>query len=250
MKKSLLLTLFSALLLFPLMLTHTSKIASAQRFRSLSTHTNQSELYPLDSLITADTVDNDLFMSFYPDFVSLTNNFAFHDIFDDQTSGATVDDALNFFETLVEPTYNELEPGESYISYLALNDDESNASEILLYFIDDQMYYAGLTNLDLDISSGVIDEDQVTEWINQEASLTEIAALAPLIAGISQVQYNSDIFHMVMIPTTDSEGNMMIDFMILYYGQIFDSYPLPLDEALASPQDSMINIFASYFNAE
>lgn len=238
-----------SLLLLTILLPQASSVA-AQRFSNLSTQNSSTIDYILDAVVSEDTVQNDDFMTLYPDFVSLTQNFIFHDIYLEEASGSTVEDALNFFETATEPTYNELEPGESYLSYLLFTEDNTNAAEILLYYIDDEMYYAGLTNLDLDLSAGIIDEELLIEWVSQEASIEEVAAATPRVAGMSHVQYNGEFFQILMIPTSDVEGNLMIDFMVIYNGQVFDSYPVELNEALSAPQDYMINTFVSYFNPE
>lgn len=62
-------TLLSLLLLI-ILLPQASSVA-AQRFSNLSTQNSSNIAYILDAVVSHDTVQNDDFMTLYPDYVSL-----------------------------------------------------------------------------------------------------------------------------------------------------------------------------------
>jgi len=147
---------------------------------------------------------------------------------------------------VIYPQYSTLSEDESYLSYMYEVETDMTA-ELLLYFVDEELYYIGLTNLDvnIDMAEFVPDAD-IQLWVDDKIPVENLAMEEFRVIGISQMRYNDLVYYMLMIPTGDSEDAVNADFTIIVDNQIYQSYMLEFYQTLEAPQDNMIQFFA-YF---
>lgn len=214
---------------------------SAQRFNTTTTTSHNFQ-----ELITADRLQNDTFIAAYEEYKQAVDQFALHDIYDDSTAGSTVSDVQEGFESSVNGSYHTLTDSEAYLSYLYTVEDV-NYAEILFYYVNDELYYIGLTNLQVDIDlSEFVPNDTMQAWVDGNGTLDDLANESFRIAGISEVLFNGWTYYMMMIPTGDDPENLNIDYLIIIGDSIYESYMLDFYYSFNAPQDNMIQYFAYY----
>lgn len=124
--------------------------------------------------MTEDRTKNALFLAAFEDYKAAADQLALNDIFDEESSGSTVEDVASSFTTSVEGQYIELTKDETYYSYMYYEDEESQA-ELLLYFVDKELYYIGLSNLQVDIDiSEFVSNELMQVWVDEIVHVSEL----------------------------------------------------------------------------
>lgn len=240
--RSLVVALFSVLLLF----SHVLPMVYAQRFSNTNAATTEQGTHFFQEVMTEDRTKNAMFLTAFEDYQAAVDQLVLHDINDDESGGTTVDEVADLFTASVEGQYVELTEDESYFSYMYYEGEKSQA-ELLLYFVGEQLYYIGLSNLQVDIDiSEFVSNELMQTWVDGEVTVSDMAAESFRITGISEVLYGGTVYHMIMIPTGDSEDDLNIDYTIFAGDNVYESYMLDFYYSFNAPQDNMIQYFA-YF---
>lgn len=219
---------------------------NAQRFSRPVTETNTSETEFFSGIITAERVENDIFLEAYSDYQKAVNQFTLHDIYYEEEGGSTASDVYYDFVASVEGEYFELSDSETYMSFV-YQEDGSNYAELLFYFVEEELIYIGLTNLQVDISiSEFVSNDDLDLWVNEAYTPEDLMNEEFRIAGISQVLFAKAPYYMLMVPTGDNEDDINIDYIIFESDSVIGSYMLEFFYSFEAPQDNMISYFANY----
>lgn len=231
---------------FILMLTLPLSFVSAQRFSTSTSSSGQSSSL-FQEFVTDERIQNDAFMMGFEDYLTFIEEFTFVDLADESSTGSSLSEVEANFEAQVEGSYNVLQEDEEYLSYMYQTDDGMDA-ELLLYFVADQLYYAGLTNLDVNIDiSELVPDASIQVWVEDKILVEDLVTESFRVTGISQMLYNGDLYHMVLTPTGDSEDAVTTDHMIVLDDYLYESYMLEFNYSLKAPQDNMIQFFAYFF---
>lgn len=245
--KRLLLPLATAVFSLSLIVTTILPVTqvAAQRFGT-STQVVESETSLFDQFITEDRVQNPSFIQAFEDYKAAVELFTPHDVYFEDSVGSSLTEVQDTFVAAVEGEFFTLSEDESYLSYMYEVETDMTA-ELLLYFVNEELYYIGLSNLDvnIDMEEFVPDAD-IQSWVDDKISTEDLAMEELRVIGISQMRYNDLVYYMLMIPTGDSEDALNIDFTIIVDNYIYQSYMLEFYQTLEAPQDNMIQFFA-YF---
>lgn len=219
---------------------------SAQRFGAPS-ETIDNELNFFNTFVTEDRVQNPSFMEAYKDYQTAVALFTPHDVYFEDSVGTSLTEVQDTFEASVEGEFYTLSEDESYLSYL-YEVEPDMVAELLLYFVNEEIYYIGLSNLDvtIDMEEFVPDAD-IQAWVDDKIPAADLANEDIRIIGISQMRYNDLVYYMMLIPTGDSEEAMNVDHTIVVNDSVYQSYWLNFDQSLEAPQDNMIQFFAYFF---
>lgn len=102
---------------------------------------------PLGEIVTEETVHNKALMTAFEEYKKVIDQFELQDVFASDVTGSSSQEVIDNFETDVEHTQVEMSDTEFYISYIYSSDEtspttgEAKQAELLLYFIDDVLYY-------------------------------------------------------------------------------------------------------------
>lgn len=219
---------------------------SAQRF-STSTTTGSQSTSIFSDFVTDERVQNDAFMMGFEDYMNFVNQFTFVDLADENSTGSTLSEVEANFEAQVEGSYNMLQEDEEYLSYMYTTEGEMDA-ELLIYFVNGELYYAGLTNLDVNIDiSELVPDASIQSWVENEILASDLMNESFRVTGISQMLYEGTFWHMILTPTGDSADAVTTDHMIIVDDFLYESYMLEFNYSLKAPQDNMIQFFAYFF---
>lgn len=204
----------------------------------------------LDPLVTEETIENDALWAAYQDYKKGMEEFTLHDMASDEVSGSPFSE-VELFEAAVEPTFHQLSDSETFLSYMYEsetttnpNDDQAVLGELLFYFIDDELYYAGIGSLDL-----VINNEQLLpmgldqEWLDAQDSYDLMIDFAPRIFALSQMLYDGDSYYQVLLPQGESTQEMYAQFIYIHKDRAVFGYQIELEEILSSPQGAMKDLF-------
>lgn len=246
--RRLLLPMAAAFLSLSLLMTTTLSITqvSAQRFGS-PTQTIDNELNFFNSFVTEENIQNPSFIEAYKDYQTAVALFTPHDIYFEDSVGSSLTEVQDTFEASVEGEFYTLSEDESYLSYL-YEVEEDMVAELLLYFVNEEIYYIGLSNLNvnIDMEEFVPDAD-IQAWVDEKIPAADLLNEDIRVIGISQMRYNDLVYYMMLIPTGDTEDALNVDHTIVVDDSVYQSYWLNFDQSLEAPQDNMIQFFAYFF---
>lgn len=233
-------------LVFAVLPAHT---AAAQTEATASTHY-------LDDLLTEDTAESEALLLAYEDYKKVLEMFELQDVAVEESNGSTLEEVEGSFEAGVEGEFLELAEGESYISYIYEtdswhNEGEMTQAELILYFVDDVLYYAGVAAIELNVTEAdIIPDAEIQGWVDEKVDFSVVVDRAPRVVGVSQMLYDGSEFYQALIPTGDSLEELYGDFMLINEDTVLNSFPLGIAEALDQPQSRMIGLYADYFFPE
>lgn len=204
----------------------------------------------LDPLVTEETIENDAIWAAYQDYRRGMEQFELHDMASQAVSGSPLSE-VEQFEAAVEPTFHHLSETESYLSYMYTsetttnpNDNQPVLGELLFYFINEELYYAGIGSLDL-----VINNEQLMpmgldqEWLDTADSYKLMVEYEPRIFALSQMVYNGEDYYQVLLPQGDTTEEMYAQFIYINQDHAVFGYQIELEEILDSPQGAMKDLF-------
>lgn len=210
--------------------------------------------HPLAGVLTEASAENLALLDAYDAYQQALKQFTIQDVAVADVNGSSYQEVLDGFETSVEAEEFELSETEKYLSYtfeideVSVATDENKASELILYFSNDTLMYAGIATLDMEIyPEDVLSEDEIETWIADQVDIKTVADRQTRIMGLSEMVYEGITYHMVFLPTISSDDEIFGDYMIIAEDAVYDSYPLGIEEAIESPQTTMLNLFSSFF---
>lgn len=205
-------------------------------------------------VLTETSAENLALLKAYEEYQKVLEQFTIQDVAATDVTGSTYQEVVDGFETSVEAEVFELNETDKYLSYTYEIDevseatDENKAAELIVYFSNDTLLYVGVATLDMEIyPEDVLLEDEIETWIADQVDIKTVADRQTRIMGLSEMTYEGITYHMVFLPTINVENEYFGDFMLIAEGTVFDSYPLGINEAIESPQTTMLNLFSDFF---
>lgn len=206
--------------------------------------------HPMDPLVTEETVENDALWAAYQDFKRGIDQFALHDMSETGASGASLSDVQGF-EATVEGSYYNLNETESYLSFMYTSDTTVNindnlpvVAELVFFFIDEELYYTGISSLDLVINNEqLLQMEKDQEWLDAPNSLNLMVEEEPRIFGMSQMLFDGEAYYQVILPQGETTDEMFAQFMYIHQEDVISGFRINLEEILASPQGAMKDLF-------
>lgn len=210
--------------------------------------------HALKDVLTETSAENLALLKAYEEYQKVLEQFTIQDVAATDVTGSTYQEVVDGFETSVEAEVFELNETDKYLSYTYEIDevseatDENKAAELIVYFSNDTLLYVGVATLDMEIyPEDVLLEDEIETWIADQVDIKTVADRQTRIMGLSEMTYEGITYHMVFLPTINVENEYFGDFMLIAEGTVFDSYPLGINEAIESPQTTMLNLFSDFF---
>ncbi|MGO4928571.1 hypothetical protein ACTQ5J_08240 [Fundicoccus sp. Sow4_F4] len=210
--------------------------------------------HPLAGVLTEASAENLALLDAYDAYQQALSQFTVQDVAVGDVNGTSYQEVVDSFETSVEGEEFELSETEKYLSYTFEIDEvseatgENKASELILYFSNDTLMYIGIATLDMEIyPEDVLAEDEIETWIADQVNVQTVADRQTRIMGLSEMVYEGVTYHMVFLPTISGEDEIFGDYMIISEDAVYDSYPLGIEEAIESPQTTMLNLFSNFF---
>lgn len=232
----------------------TTEEVSEEATEETTEETTEEDGHPLVGVLTEASAENLALLDAYDAYQQALNQFTIQDVAVADVNGSSYQEVLDGFETSVEAEEFELSETEKYLSYtfeideVSVATDENKASELILYFSNDTLMYAGIATLDMEIyPEDVLSEDEIETWIADQVDIKTVADRQTRIMGLSEMVYEGITYHMVFLPTISSDDEIFGDYMIIAEDAVYDSYPLGIEEAIESPQTTMLNLFSSFF---
>lgn len=210
--------------------------------------------HALEGVLTEASAENLALLDAYAAYQDALGQFTLQDVAATDVSGTAYQEVLDTFDPGVEAQEFELSETEKYISYTFEIDEiseatgENKASELILYFSNDTLMYIGIATLDMEIyPEDVLAEEEIETWIADQVDIQTVADRQTRIMGLSEMIYDGVTYHMVFLPTLGAEDEMFGDYMVISEGVVYDSYPLGIEEAIESPQTTMLNLYSNFF---
>lgn len=232
----------------------TSEAASEETSETADAETAAETGHSLTGVLTETSAENLALLDAYAAYQQALTQFTLQDVAVEEVNGTTYQEVIDGFETSVEAEEFELSETEKYLSYTFEIDEvsdatgENKAAELILYFSNDTLMYIGIATLDMEIyPEDVLAEEEIETWIADQVNVQTVADRQTRIMGLSEMVFEGVTYHMVFLPTISSEEEVFGDFMVISEDAVYDSYPLGIEEAIESPQTTMLNLFSSFF---
>ena len=213
-----------------------------------------TEGHALKDVLVEATAENLALLDAFADYQKVIEQFSIQDLNVSDVVGSSFDEVVDNFDGQVEPEVFDLSENEKYLSYTYEIDEissvteENKAAELILYFSDDTLLYVGIATLDMELyPEDVLSEEEIETWIADQVDIQTVADRQTRIMGLSEMVFDGIPYHMVFLPTITAENEVFGDFMIISEGAVFDSYPLGIEEAIESPQTTMLSLFSDFF---
>ena len=213
-----------------------------------------TEGHALKDVLVEETAENLALLDAFADYQKVIEQFSIQDLNESDIVGSSFDEVVENFDAQVEPEVFDLSETEKYLSYTYEIDEissvteENKAAELILYFSDDTLLYVGIATLDMELyPEDVLPEEEIETWIADQVDIQTITDRQPRIMGLSEMVFDGNPYHMVFLPTITAENEVYGDFTIISEGIVFDSYPLGIEEAIESPQTTMLSLFSDFF---
>ena len=213
-----------------------------------------TEGHALKDVLVEETAENLALLDAFADYQKVIEQFSIQDLNESDIVGSSFDEVVENFDAQVEPEVFDLSETEKYLSYTYEIDEissvteENKAAELILYFSDDTLLYVGIATLDMELyPEDVLPEEEIETWIADQVDIQTITDRQPRIMGLSEMVFDGNPYHMVFLPTITAENEVFGDFTIISEGIVFDSYPLGIEEAIESPQTTMLSLFSDFF---
>lgn len=210
--------------------------------------------HALKDVLTETTAENLALLTAYEEYQKVITQFTIQDVAVTDVMGSTYQEVVDGFETSVEAEVFDLNDTDKYLSYTyEINEvseatNENKAAELIIYFSNDTLMYVGVATLDMEIyPEDVLLEEEIETWIADQVDIKTVADRQTRIMGLSEMTYEGITYHMLFLPTISPEDEYFGDYMIIAEGTVFDSYPLGINEAIESPQTTMLNLFSDFF---
>lgn len=208
---------------------------------------------PLGEIVTEESVHNEALMTAFGEYQKLVDQFELQDPLSDEVTGSTSQDVIDNFETDVEHNQVEMSETEFYISYIYSSDEtspttgEAKQAELLLYFVDDILYYVGTATLDMELyNEDLSEEEEVARWVEEEVDIQTVIDYQPHVMGVSQMIIGGNDYYQLFMPVgTVATEDLNSDFVVIENDKVLDAYRMPMTDAIESPQTEMLSVYFS-----
>lgn len=206
---------------------------------------------PLGEVVTEESVHNKALMTAFEEYKKLVDQFELQDVLSEEVTGATSQEVIDNFETDVEHTQVEMSETEFYISYIYSSDEISpttdgpKQAELLLYFVNDILYYVGTATLDMELyNEDLSEEEEVARWVEEEADIQTVIDYQPHVMGVSQMLMGGKDYYQLFMPVgTTATEDLNSDFVLIEDDKVLDAYRMPMTDAIQSPQTEMLSVY-------
>lgn len=210
----------------------------------------------LESVITEEYVNNETLLVAKEEFDLLMDSADLTDLSTGELTGSTPDEVLDQFESSVEPEIETDEQGNTiYRYYYEIEDinlvtNEPMVAEMILFFHQDHLEYAGVTTPDFMISNTDGPEmAQVTEWSENLSPISELTDVMDdsdkdPILGFAVMNYNDTIYPQIMLTGhQEGEENPVMLMMALQDGEILAVGSTIAASIYVDPQTQMMSFY-------
>lgn len=215
-----------------------------------------AELDPLSDLMTTENVGNRQFFNVWHAYLQVLERFEFRDLGSEELKGSLISEIESNFDIGLAPIRKD-QPNDALSVLIYEFKDEGNTAfenieiaELLLYFVDDLLVFAGVSNRTSQATVDRLLTDVQVELFEQgAATVQDIMAANPIILGMGYMKQFDRPISVVTIPSGTSLTDANVEFYYIQDGKVQGTETLAFEEAAVDLPTEMFFSLGNFFNA-